>query len=180
MEIKLIIGLGNPGAEYEKTYHNVGFAAIDYFAKNPPNSKLLKSGVYMNQSGGFVKKTLKKYKAKPEELLIIHDDSDIELGKYKISFGRGAAGHKGVQSIVDAIGSKDFWRLRIGIRRGAARNGYAALAVARPAAKRAPRLGRKLMREKAGEFVLKKIGKENMRILEKTFTDALNQKQWRN
>ena len=69
----------------------------------------------MNRSGAFVEKTLNKHKIKPEELIVVHDDSDIELGKYKISFGRGSAGHNGVQSIINTLKTKDFWRLRIGI-----------------------------------------------------------------
>ncbi len=152
-KVKLIIGLGNPGKEYEKTYHNVGFLAVDYFAKNPPISKLLKSNVYMNQSGNFVKTALKKYKIKPDEILIIHDDSDIELGKYKISFGRGSAGHRGVQSVIEALGTKNFWRLRIGIRNIAKQT----------------RNSTQNRREKAGELVLKKINKADWGILEKVF-----------
>lgn len=147
MEIKprLIIGLGNPGKEYEKTYHNVGFLAVDFFAKNPPISKLLKSNVYMNESGKFVVKTIKKIKAKPEELLIVHDDSDIELGKYKISFGRGSAGHRGIQSIIDSLKTKNFRRLRIGIRKKAG--------------------------EKAEKFVLKKISKNDLKVFKKLFSE---------
>ena len=116
-EIKLIIGLGNPGKEYEKTYHNVGFLAIDFLAKNLPIAKLVKSGSYMNQSGLFVAKASKKYGAKSDQIMIIHDDADIELGKYKISFGRGSAGHRGIDSIIKSLGTKNFWRLRIGIRK---------------------------------------------------------------
>jgi len=162
-KVKLVIGLGNPGKEYEKTYHNVGFLAINYLTKNPlisnfqfPISKLLKSDVFMNQSGNFVKAALKKYKIKPEELLIIHDDSDIELGKYKLCFGRGSAGHKGVQSIIDALNTKNFWRLRIGIRRELTQN------------------KRKVARTKASELVLKKITKRDLEILEKVFEEILN------
>lgn len=139
---KLIIGLGNPGKKYENTYHNVGFLAIDYLAENHPISnfpacadlparnaqagasagrqfpisKLLKSNVYMNESGRFVKEALKKYGIKPETLLIIHDDSDIYLGDYKISCGRGAAGHHGVENIINSLKTQDFCRVRIGIR----------------------------------------------------------------
>ena len=183
MEVKprLIIGLGNPGKEYKKTYHNAGFLFIDYLVamslrgvkrgSNPINKKiasvafgdlamtpLLKSDVYMNQSGNFVKAALKKYSAKggsasggkikPEEILIVHDDSDIELGKYKISFGRGSAGHRGVESIIKLLGTKNFWRLRIGIRKTA--------------------------KEKAGELVLKKISKKDWEILEKVFQTIFN------
>lgn len=150
--IKLIIGLGNPGKEYEKTYHNVGFLAIDFFAKNPPIAKLLKSGSYMNQSGLFAAKASKKYGAKSNQIMIIHDDSDIELGKYKISFGRGSAGHRGVDSIIKSLGTKNFWRLRIGI-------------------------GKKMRIEnrelrgkiKAADLVLKKISKKDRETLEKVF-----------
>lgn len=98
----------------------------------------------MNQSGNFVKAALKKYKIKPEEILIAHDDSDIELGKYKISFGRGSAGHNGVQSIIDALKTKNFWRLRIGI-------------------------GCELTRTKAIDLVLKKINKKDFEILSQEF-----------
>lgn len=70
----------------------------------------------MNVSGEFVKSVMKKYGARPGEILVAHDDADILLGKYKISLNRGSAGHKGVQSIIDRIGTKNFWRLRIGIR----------------------------------------------------------------
>src|SRR3989344_4878171 len=120
---KLIIGLGNPGQEYSNTYHSVGFLFICYLEEGRQNSKfeirnskLLKSDVFMNASGQFVKKALKKYGTKPHEILIAHDDSDIALGNYKLSFDRNSAGHKGAQSVIDALGTKKFWRLRIGIR----------------------------------------------------------------
>ncbi len=159
MKVKLIIGLGNPGKEYEKTYHNVGFLAIDFLAKNPPIAKLLKSGGYMNQSGLFVAKASKKYGAKPDEILIVHDDSDIELGKYKISFGRGSAGHRGVQSIIDALATKNFWRLRIGIGK---------------VAKKKAGLPAEARQAKAGEIVLKKITKKDLEILEQVFKTTSN------
>lgn len=158
MEVKprLIIGLGNPGKEYKKTYHNAGFLFIQYLMDKKPansefriqNSELLKSDVYMNESGKFVAKILKKHGVKPKEILIVHDDSDIELGKYKISFGRGSAGHRGVESIIKSFGTKNFWRLRIGIRKTA--------------------------KEKAGELVLKKISKKDWEILEKVFQTIFN------
>ena len=155
MEVKprLIIGLGNPGKEYEKTYHNAGFLFVDYLINSQlpiTNYKLLKTDVYMNQSGNFVKKTLKKYKIKPEEILIVHDDSDIELGKYKISFGRGSAGHNGVQSIIDALKTKNFWRLRIGIRKVSS-------------------IKYQVSRKKASELVLKKISEKDLKILSQEF-----------
>ena len=146
-DVKLIIGLGNPGKEYEKTYHNAGFLAIDYFVKNSPISKPLKTDVYMNQSGEFVAKIARKNKIKPEEILIVHDDFDIEIGNYKISFSRGSAGHNGVESIIKSLKTKDFWRLRIGIR---------------------PQNSK----QKAEKFVLKKISKKNLKILNRVFETA--------
>lgn len=151
--IKLIIGLGNPGTIYKDTYHNAGFLFVDYLTKTQPslNSQplapaLIKSAVYMNESGNFVKKIIKESKTKPRELLIVHDDADIPLGKYKFSFGSGSAGHKGVESIIKALGTKDFWRLRIGIRK--------------------QELG---IRQKAENFVLKKVSRTNKKILENLF-----------
>jgi len=145
----IIIGLGNPGKEYEKTYHNVGFLAVDHLAESSQISNLLKSDVFMNQSGDFVKRSLKKYKIKPEELLIIHDDNDIELGKYKISYAKNSAGHKGVDSIIKSLKTKNFWRIRIGI-------GKAGL----PA---------EAQRAKAGDLVLKKISQTDLKILSDLF-----------
>lgn len=158
---RLIIGLGNPDKEYEKTYHNVGFLAIDFLIKNlqvtsilNSKSSILKSEVYMNESGSFVRKIIKQNNIKPEELLIIHDDSDIKIGEYKLSFGRSSAGHRGVQSIIDALKTKNFWRLRIGIRKAASGK-------------------RQEKRLKASDLVLKKISKTDMETLNKTFKDFL-------
>jgi len=177
-DIKLIIGLGNPGKEYEKTYHSAGFLFVDYLIKNPSISnfhppasggglisKPLKSDVYMNESGKFVKKALQKYQIKPEEILITHDDSDIEIGKYKISFGRGSAGHNGVESIIKALKTKNFWRLRVGIRK---KTGLPADLSAK--AQRATAEARQV---KAGEIVLKKISKKDLEILEDVFKKSL-------
>jgi len=160
MDFKLIIGLGNPDTKYQNTYHNVGFLFIDYFATynlQPTTYNLLKSNVYMNQSGTFVRKALKKAGVKPEELLIVHDDSDLELGKYKLSFGRGAAGHHGIENIMATLKSKDFWRLRIGIRPLPAK----ALATAG--------------RPKAGTFVLKKILPAHKKLLNEVFKKSASE-----
>lgn len=117
---KLVIGLGNPGARYKNTYHNAGHLFIDYLKKNYPlliaHCSLLKSDCFMNESGSLVKKILKKYNTKPEKMLVVHDDADLAVGAYKLQFGRGAAGHKGVASIIQQVGTKEFWRLRFGIR----------------------------------------------------------------
>ena len=155
-KIKLIIGLGNPGKEFENTYHNAGALFVNYlkkFKSSVIGHKLLVSDSYMNLSGRFVKRVLKKYKTKPGELLLIHDDSDIPLSKYKFSFGRGSAGHKGVESAINALGTENFWRLRIGIR---------------------PKAGPP-RRVKAGDLVLKKISPKDLKTLGGLFGEiALN------
>lgn len=151
--VKLIIGLGNPDAQYQKTYHNVGHLMTDFLSEQPasaPRLKILKSDQFMNQSGLFVKNELKKEKLKPEQLLLIHDDADIQLGQFKLSFGRNSAGHRGVQNVIDQLQTNKFWRLRIGIR--PAKN-----------------------KQKADELVLKKIAPEKMVLLRKVFQETLLQ-----
>lgn len=134
MRFKLIIGLGNPDEQYEKTYHNAGFLFIDYLIKNkivPETKKLkeeknfdyfkigdlsvVKPTTFMNESGKAAKEAMKYFKIKPEEILVAHDDVDIETGEYKISFGRGSAGHRGVESVIKNLRTKNFWRVRVGI-----------------------------------------------------------------
>lgn len=162
MDIKLIIGLGNPDKKYANTYHSAGFLFIDYLKENPVKLKVkslkfkvLKSDEYMNNSGTFVAQAMKKEGVKSEELLIAHDDSDLELGTYKLQSGRGAAGHHGVESIQAALKTNDFWRLRIGIRPKADLSAGAR-------------------RAKAEEFVLKKISPENKKILERVFEEVVD------
>ncbi len=155
-EFKLIIGLGNPDKKYENTYHNVGHLFVDYLTKSfqlkgPARrqaGKSLKTDVYMNESGRFVSRALKKAGIKSENTLVVHDDSDIILGDFKLSYGRGAAGHHGIESIINALGTKNFWRLRIGIR---------------------PKPRKGIPRQKAEKFVLKKISASDKKILEEVF-----------
>jgi len=112
----LIVGLGNPGKEYERTRHNIGFRVIDALAKNKPHHLvLLKPQTFMNKSGDAVIDAVNFYKIKPADLWVIHDDIDLMLGETKISRNRGSAGHKGVDSIIKKLGTKDFNRIRIGI-----------------------------------------------------------------
>jgi len=154
--IKLIIGLGNPIPENQGTYHNIGHLFIDFLENSQlpiTNYQLLKTNVYMNKSGLFVKEALKKYKVKPEQLLVIHDDSDIGLGKYKLSFGRGSAGHKGVQNIIAQLKTKNFWRLRVGTRPALAKPGQV----------------------KAEQLVLKKISPAARKKLESVFKQITDQ-----
>ncbi|MEK7195387.1 MAG: aminoacyl-tRNA hydrolase [Patescibacteria group bacterium] len=132
--MKLIIGIGNGGAAYENTYHNAGIVALrkiaeeaaggEKFKKHSDLFRYLKkngfvfveSMVFMNESGLVVAESKKKFGVKDEDMLVIHDDSDIGLGKFKLSFDRSSAGHKGVESIIRRIRTKKFWRLRLGIR----------------------------------------------------------------
>ena len=117
INIKLIVGLGNPGKEYENTRHNMGFLFIDALAKKLETKFIVaKPQTFINNSGVAVLALAKKEKIKPENILIVHDDIDILWGNFKFSFGRSSAGHKGVESIIKALKTKNFWRLRIGIQ----------------------------------------------------------------
>lgn len=130
----IIIGLGNPGEKYARTRHNIGFRIIDQFAmeNNFPEFKLSKKfnslisesnktilakpQTFMNNSGKAIKSLTRFYKTKGTSLAVIHDDIDLPLGKIKIVKDRSSAGHKGVESIIREIGTKDFIRVRIGIK----------------------------------------------------------------
>ncbi|MEK7086703.1 MAG: aminoacyl-tRNA hydrolase [Patescibacteria group bacterium] len=145
-QIKAVIGLGNPHGKYEKTFHNVGFLFADFALENGFDWKIFKSDAFMNESGLSVRKTMGKLGLSPEEILIVHDDSDLKLGGYKLSFGRGSAGHKGVESIIKTLKTKNFWRLRIGIR--------------------------KLAKIKAVELVLKNLSADDKKKLTEVFESA--------
>jgi peptidyl-tRNA hydrolase, PTH1 family len=139
--IKLIVGLGNPGRQYEKTRHNAGFLFLDALAQelgctwsNDPrfqglfaecsiaNRKvmLLKPDTFMNRSGISVGKIARYYKLLTEEILIVHDELDFNPGAVKLKKDGGHAGHNGLRDIIAHLGSKEFYRLRIGIGRPAA------------------------------------------------------------
>ena len=152
MNIKLIIGLGNPDPEYAPTYHNAGHQFVDALIAHDPKStrKMLKTDAYMNESGACVSQALKKYELKRDRLLVAHDDADIMLGTFKFSFGRNAGGHRGVQNVIDHIGTNEFWRLRIGIR---------------PA--------HEARRQKAEKLVLKKITSADRKKLNEVFKDVI-------
>ncbi len=133
--MKVIIGLGNPGRSYSKTRHNLGFMVIDKLASEcgiKLNRKgfysiwseglivgekviLAKPQTFMNLSGKAVRSILKNLRAETSDLLIISDDMDIGLGKIKIRQKGSSGGHKGIKSVIDAIGTDRFIRLRIGI-----------------------------------------------------------------
>ncbi len=114
----LIVGLGNSGEEYKNTRHNAGFMALEALEKKDafPGVYFLKPKTFMNESGTAVKSAIKNYKLKTKNLVVVHDDIDIPLGEIKVSQNRGSAGHKGVESIIKALGTKDFTRIRIGIQ----------------------------------------------------------------
>lgn len=116
---KLIVGLGNPGEEYQMMRHNIGSRTVAAFAAGRAHSADLKVALpttFMNESGKAIKPLLAKNGIEPKHLLIVHDDADIAFGKFKLSFGSRSAGHRGVESVIRWLGTKDFWRLRIGIQ----------------------------------------------------------------
>lgn len=135
--MKLIVGLGNPGKEYAGTRHNAGFFAADELAKKlgavfSINKKfnaelaetkngrtkifLLKPLTFMNRSGDAINAAIKYYKIKKTDILIMHDDKDIPIGQYRLQTNRGSAGHKGVESAIECLKTKNFTRLRIGVK----------------------------------------------------------------
>jgi len=129
--VKLIVGLGNPGKQYDKTRHNVGFMIIDAYVNyhecqwsSKPKFKaevcriddtiFIKPDTFMNLSGDSVQAVASFYKIDTEDILVISDDIDLDFGKVRIRQDRGDGGHNGIKSIIEHIGS-DFWRLRIGV-----------------------------------------------------------------
>jgi peptidyl-tRNA hydrolase, PTH1 family len=129
--MKLVVGLGNPGSEYQYTRHNLGFLTIDaYFdrigkqkARKVVNAFVVEVGerwfakplTFMNESGRAVAKLVERASAPPEETLIIHDDADLEPGQIKLKKGGGSGGHNGLESIFAEWQTQEFWRLRIGV-----------------------------------------------------------------
>jgi PTH1 family peptidyl-tRNA hydrolase len=107
--MKLIIGLGNPDKKYASTRHNIGHI----IAAKIDQAKI--TDTYMNESGVFVQKLVHFYKLDPSNLYIIHDDLDLPVGEYRLQFDRGPAGHHGVESIIQHLGTQKFWRFRVGI-----------------------------------------------------------------
>jgi len=111
----ILVGLGNPGSEYDGTRHNVGRDFLAYLSpKLPKKAKIAELNVYMNNSGGPIKKLIASKKA-AEQLVVVHDELDLPLGKVKISFGSSAGGHNGIKSIEKALKTKDYIRVRVGI-----------------------------------------------------------------
>ena len=151
--ISLIVGLGNPGAEYDRTRHNIGFMAIDRLATswsisvgkekrfygifgegrlsnrlaNNGKMRLLKPTTYMNLSGQAVRACADWFKVSPENILVIYDDMDLPLGKLRLRPSGSAGGHNGMKSIISHLGTQNFPRLRLGIGRGGKDNDDSAI-----------------------------------------------------
>ncbi len=134
--IRLIIGLGNPGPQYEATRHNAGFWLADHFAddlqasfaeqkpffasvakaRSPEGVVILaKPTTFMNRSGQAAGALMRFYKFTPEQVLVLHDELDLQPGQAKLKLGGGHAGHNGLRDIQSALGGGGYWRLRIGI-----------------------------------------------------------------
>ncbi len=134
--MKLIVGLGNPGEKYKNNRHNVGYMFVDYLVNELMSSRvkelqeknilhityymlhdliLAKPLTFMNLSGHAVKKLINNYQLTINNLIVLHDDLDIPIGKFKIQKGVGPKLHNGIESIEKALGRKDFWRVRLGV-----------------------------------------------------------------
>lgn len=155
--MKLILGIGNPEKKYDRTRHNIGIFTLEKIAESlgfgklkldkkleakivkSDNLILAESQNFMNESGRTAEKISSFFKIPASDILIIHDDSDLNIKIFKMHFGKNSAGHHGIDSIISHLKTKDFWRLRIGIR---------------PINEGA--------RQKAEEFVLKKITKKEL------------------
>lgn len=169
MERRIIVGLGNPGREYENTYHNVGALAVAWLAARfadsaatpdfRPYKNLFSYAVvgtrafvipltFMNESGQAIREALRVLKAKTDDVVVIHDDSDIAVGEFKKALRGRSAGHRGVQSVIDHLKTEEFARIRIGIREKNEQH-----------------------RRKAGEFVLAPISTKDEKALEGVFEE---------
>ncbi len=175
---KIIVGLGNPGKIYENTPHNMGNMFMQWFfefiTKEHPDYNITKwknnksvlakiavlqiqntniilalPNVFMNESGLSVAKIAEFYNASPQQIIIIHDDTDLAIGHFKITYGCSSAGHKGIESIMANIHTQNFWRLKIGVR--------------------PKHLSQSIYRVKAGDFVLKKMTIQNTKIIKNLY-----------
>jgi PTH1 family peptidyl-tRNA hydrolase len=135
--MKLIVGLGNPGFIYARNRHNIGFMCISHLAKahdirfdktqghartglgkvGGHKALLARPQTFMNTSGEAVSRLARKFNIGPADLLVIHDDLDLPLGKIRLRLGGSSGGHKGIDSITNHLGTQDFYRVRVGIGR---------------------------------------------------------------
>jgi PTH1 family peptidyl-tRNA hydrolase len=168
--IQLIVGLGNPGTEYEPTRHNAGFWFVDRLARRCQQSfrtearfhsevarcllegrecRLQKPQTYVNRSGQAVRALVQFFRIPVEAILVVHDDLDLPAGTVRLKTGGGHGGHNGLRDLISHLGSREFYRLRIGI--------------AHPGDKR-----------QVVDYVLKQPGKEDRRLIEAAMDDALD------
>ena len=173
-DIKLIVGLGNPGREYEKTRHNAGFWWVDAIAADKRaawkketkfsgwTSKvvegerefaLLKPATFMNESGRSVGALLRFYKIEPEAMLVVHDELDLSPGIVKLKRGGGTGGHDGLEDLAEVLATKDFWRLRVGI-------------------------GHPGNKDLVPDYVLKKARREEQELIDPAFDRSLGLLPW--
>jgi PTH1 family peptidyl-tRNA hydrolase len=139
--VKIVVGLGNPGERYERTPHNAGFLVLDELARRAAArlrrsfraqayagrveiggaaALLVKPLTYMNESGRAVASLLRYHRAGPADLLVVLDDADLQTGRLRLRAAGSAGGHRGLQSVIEAVGTQAFARVRVGIGRGAA------------------------------------------------------------
>jgi len=110
----IVVGLGNPGEEYQNTRHNTGRLAVEFLEKKDiPKIKFVHLDTFMNKSGSGVEKVVKSKKA-AQKLIVIYDDLDLPIGSMKISYNRGSGGHRGLESIIKALKTEEFIRIRVG------------------------------------------------------------------
>jgi PTH1 family peptidyl-tRNA hydrolase len=171
--MKLIVALGNPGKEYEQTRHNAGWLVLDKLINNEelPGKKstklqaeifdykigrtkviLSKPLTFMNNSGTATSLMMNFYRLLPKDIVVVHDDKDIPVGEIRVQTNRGAAGHNGIKSIIEQLGTKDFTRIRVGVG----------------PLKKEPI-------QAISNFVLNKFSKEEFKILEPALSNAITE-----
>lgn len=166
--MRLIIGLGNPGKEYQNTRHNAGFRLVEALAERESflmNKKfeaellekkgflLVKPQTFMNESGRAVRKMMDFYKLGTDDVVVVHDDLDLKLGEYKIQKGVGPKVHNGVSSVEACLPSKDFWRVRLGV----------------------DNRGKSMYGGTGADYVLAKFSKEELEILDEVLAEAADE-----
>jgi len=166
--VKLVVGLGNPGKEYERTRHNVGWMVLDklckelgcsfsrqkfdglfaeYYTGDGRKVFFLKPLTFMNRSGESVGKFVRFYKLQPQEVLVVYDDLDLPVGKLRLRLKGSSGGHRGVLSVEGALGTQNFPRLRVGI-------------------------GRPERKEEVVDYVLSPFGEEELEVVERAISKA--------
>lgn len=151
----IIVGLGNPGEEYAGTRHNTGRMVADFAAEKISGIKVLVPDTFMNKTGSAIVKVVKSKKA-AQKLIVVYDDLDLPLGSMKISYNRSSGGHRGVESIIKALKTREFIRIRVGI------------APTTPSGK----LKKPSGEEAVNKFILNEFKKPEMEVLKKTFKKA--------